>query len=79
MTRQSSENPDSHAVILNGDGVYIATYSALLLNLKLVRCAYYSSEEKSLPISEVCHKMDFRFYLRSLFGYLIILLKLKGG
>ena len=42
-----------YCVILNADGVYIATYAALLLNLKLVQCGYYTSEEKSLPISEV--------------------------
>ena len=39
--------------ILNADGIYMATYFGLLLNLKLLRCGYYDSEEKSLPISEV--------------------------
>ena len=39
--------------ILNADGVYLATYSALLLNLKLMYMGYYASQEKSLPLSEV--------------------------
>lgn len=41
------------AVVLNADGVYVVTYSALLLNLKLIRSGYYESDEKSLPMSEV--------------------------
>ncbi len=42
-------------VVLNADGVYLTTYSTLLFNLKLVRCGYYHSEEKSLPITKVCY------------------------
>ncbi|ELT87809.1 hypothetical protein CAPTEDRAFT_215541 [Capitella teleta] len=38
--------------ILNADGVYLATYSALSLNLKLIMADYYDSDEKSLPIAE---------------------------
>ena len=40
---------------LNADGVYFATYYSLVLNLKLVTCGYYHSEEKSLPITQVYH------------------------
>jgi len=41
------------SVPLNADGVYLATYSALSLNLKLHLQGYYNSEEKSVPITEV--------------------------
>ncbi len=44
---------NGEGTILNADGVYLATYSALLLNLKLIQSDYYSSEEKSLPMAEV--------------------------
>ena len=36
----------------------MATYSAVLLNLKLINVGYYQSEEKSLPISEVSNSMQ---------------------
>lgn len=50
-----AEEPGSPTggAILNADGVYLATYSALLLNLKLLRNGYYLSEEKSLCMAEV--------------------------
>ena len=48
-----SQGEDSQSAILNADGVYLATYSVLLLNLKLIKAGYYSSEEKSLPMAEV--------------------------
>ena len=50
----SDQDKGNDAVILNADGVYVVTYSALLLNLKLIRNGYYESEDKSLPIAEVC-------------------------
>lgn len=39
--------------IMNADGIYLATYSALLLNLKLIRINYYVEECRQVPISEV--------------------------
>lgn len=45
--------PEYSNAILNADGVYLATYSALSLNLKLIHLDYYDSEEKSLPMAEV--------------------------
>ncbi|KAG1677896.1 Brefeldin A-inhibited guanine nucleotide-exchange protein 3 [Nymphon striatum] len=39
-------------VIMNADGVYLATYSALLLSLKLMRNCYYSDNSKSVPLTE---------------------------
>ena len=53
--------------ILNADGIYSATYYGLLLNLKLLRCGYYDSEEKSLPISEVNLKRIEVYYILILF------------
>ena len=38
--------------IMNADGIYLATYAALLLNLKLIRMNYYAEEGKQVPISE---------------------------
>ena len=47
--------------ILNADGVYLATYSALLLNLKLLRNGYYQSEEKSLCMAEVTSENSMQY------------------
>ena len=52
------QDKGNDAVILNADGVYVVTYSALRLNLKLIRNGYYESEDKSLPIAEVCSTGD---------------------
>lgn len=38
---------------MNADGIYLATYAALLLNLKLIRINYYHEESRQVPISEV--------------------------
>uniref|UniRef100_T1J3I1 SEC7 domain-containing protein n=1 Tax=Strigamia maritima TaxID=126957 RepID=T1J3I1_STRMM len=39
--------------IINADGVYLATYSALLLNLKLIRNGYYKADLSTLiPLTE---------------------------
>ncbi|XP_063984842.1 brefeldin A-inhibited guanine nucleotide-exchange protein 3 [Diachasmimorpha longicaudata] len=38
--------------IMNADGIYLATYAALLLNLKLIRMNYYCLEGRQVPISE---------------------------
>lgn len=40
--------------IMNADGIYLATYAALLLNLKLIRINYYHDEDRQIPVSEVC-------------------------
>ena len=53
QTEQQSGEGCEATAILNADGVYLATYSALLLNLKLMYRGYYASQEKSLPMSEV--------------------------
>lgn len=39
---------------MNADGIYLATYSALLLNLKLIQNGHYdtSNQEASVPITE---------------------------
>ena len=51
--QSDEEGTNGGGAILNADGVYLATYSMLSLNLKLIHCGYYSSDEKSLPIAEV--------------------------
>ncbi|XP_024942475.1 brefeldin A-inhibited guanine nucleotide-exchange protein 3 isoform X2 [Cephus cinctus] len=38
--------------IMNADGIYLATYAALLLNLKLIKMNYYKEEGRLIPISE---------------------------
>lgn len=38
---------------MNADGIYLATYAALLLNLKLMRINYYYEEGCQVPVSEV--------------------------
>ncbi|KAJ8686702.1 hypothetical protein QAD02_022496 [Eretmocerus hayati] len=38
--------------IMNADGIYLATYAALLLNLKLVRMNYYEDGSRQVPITE---------------------------
>ncbi|GIX96960.1 brefeldin A-inhibited guanine nucleotide-exchange protein 3 [Caerostris darwini] len=42
----------SHITILNADGIYLALYSALLLNLKLIRNNYYKNLSGDIPLSE---------------------------
>ena len=51
-----SSGPET--VVLNADAVYVTTYSVLHLTMQLHRSAYFTSAEKSLPMSEVI----FRFY-----------------
>ncbi|XP_012270259.1 brefeldin A-inhibited guanine nucleotide-exchange protein 3 [Orussus abietinus] len=49
----SGVNSDSALVtIMNADGIYLATYAALLLNLKLIKRGYYTDESHQVPISE---------------------------
>ncbi|XP_043191438.1 brefeldin A-inhibited guanine nucleotide-exchange protein 3-like [Amphibalanus amphitrite] len=44
---------DPHQLmIINADGVYLACYAALLLNLKLIRSGYYSGQTAALTVTE---------------------------
>lgn len=56
MQEQVNAHTDSCALItiMNADGIYLATYAALLLNLKLIRINYYHEEGRQVPVSEVC-------------------------
>lgn len=47
------------ATIMNADGVYLATYSALLLDLKLVQAGHY--EEQNKDVSKI-YTDEPRFY-----------------
>ncbi|XP_033096909.1 brefeldin A-inhibited guanine nucleotide-exchange protein 3-like isoform X2 [Anneissia japonica] len=38
--------------VINADGIYVATYYALLLNLKLLKSGHYGSEECKLPMNK---------------------------
>ncbi|XP_066597342.1 brefeldin A-inhibited guanine nucleotide-exchange protein 3 [Prorops nasuta] len=51
---QTDVSTDSCALItiMNADGIYLATYAALLLNLKLIRMNYYNEDSRQIPISE---------------------------
>ncbi|XP_077863151.1 brefeldin A-inhibited guanine nucleotide-exchange protein 3-like [Saccoglossus kowalevskii] len=67
----SSKSPTKHSTmpILNADGVYVATYSALLLNLKLVKRRHYD-QPSTIPLSESefinrIHDSVFLVYLSS--------------
>ncbi|XP_022237175.1 brefeldin A-inhibited guanine nucleotide-exchange protein 3-like isoform X2 [Limulus polyphemus] len=42
----------SRVTIVNADGIYLATFSALLLNLKLLRNKYYINQEQPIPLTE---------------------------
>ncbi|XP_064629621.1 brefeldin A-inhibited guanine nucleotide-exchange protein 3-like isoform X3 [Lineus longissimus] len=48
-----SGNNNACKVILNADGVYMATYSTLLLNLKLLKSGYYSNKDQKVLVTEV--------------------------
>ncbi|XP_076679931.1 brefeldin A-inhibited guanine nucleotide-exchange protein 3 isoform X2 [Andrena cerasifolii] len=54
IQEQTDISTDSCALItiMNADGIYLATYAALLLNLKLIRIHYYHEESRQIPISE---------------------------
>lgn len=47
----------SHITILNADGIYLALYSSLLLNLKLIRCNYYRDSASPIPLTEVSYQI----------------------
>lgn len=43
------------SLFINADGIYLTTYSCLLLNLKLIYLDYYDSDQtQDIPQSEVC-------------------------
>ncbi|XP_020284178.1 brefeldin A-inhibited guanine nucleotide-exchange protein 3 [Pseudomyrmex gracilis] len=48
---QEEADADSCALItiMNADGIYLATYAALILNLKLIRTNYYHEESRPVP------------------------------
>ncbi|KAI4492341.1 hypothetical protein M0802_009851 [Mischocyttarus mexicanus] len=50
----NTDNTDLYPLItiMNADGIYLATYAALLLNLKLIRMNYYNEDSRQVPISE---------------------------
>lgn len=59
---QQQRSPDSSSstrnltliTIINADGIYLATYLALLLNLKLIKQGYYQEQHtKPVPMTEV--------------------------
>lgn len=54
LYEQKEINSDTCAImtIMNADGIYLATYAALSLNLKLIRMNYYENEAKQLPMTE---------------------------
>ena len=48
-----NKDPCTLVTIMNADGIYLATYAALLLNLKLIKINYYEEEGRQVPINEV--------------------------
>jgi len=51
MAELLSSGPET--VVLNADAVYVTTYSVLHLTTMLHRSDYFTTAEKSLPVSEV--------------------------
>lgn len=49
---EKSKHEDIESTIVNADGIYLATYSALLLNLKLINQGYYTDESSDIPMTE---------------------------
>ncbi|XP_018017773.1 brefeldin A-inhibited guanine nucleotide-exchange protein 3 [Hyalella azteca] len=49
-----SGSSSGHRIILNADGIYLATYASLCLNLQLITCGWYCStrDPASLPVSQ---------------------------
>ncbi|KAF4525743.1 hypothetical protein B566_EDAN002003 [Ephemera danica] len=48
----SSSQTLSQITIVNADGIYLSTFTALLLNLKLIRIGYYKDDSKQPPVTE---------------------------
>lgn len=47
-----SDSAPYHVTIVNADGIYLATYSALLLDLKLIRSGYRKGLSVDVPLTE---------------------------
>lgn len=56
FSEQYAENVQT--TIMNADGIYLATYAALLLNLKLIRQGYYGNETKNIPLNEASKSLS---------------------
>lgn len=58
MKKTDAEDDKSNKLnltpVINADGIYIATYACLLLNLKLVRSDHYQNPA-SLPLTQVSY------------------------
>lgn len=69
--QNQNDSSDSYTLmtIMNADGIYLATYAALLLNLKLIRLNYYEDEMKKVPISEVQIVLFFPLQKKKTFLY----------
>ncbi|XP_049951444.1 brefeldin A-inhibited guanine nucleotide-exchange protein 3 [Schistocerca serialis cubense] len=54
ISARETTSPHSLALItvVNADGIYLATYAALLLNLKLIKLGYYLQDTKPIPMTE---------------------------
>ncbi|XP_041981779.1 brefeldin A-inhibited guanine nucleotide-exchange protein 3 [Aricia agestis] len=51
--QHNASQPPATACIMNADGVYLATYAALLLTLKQRRARYYTDDDKNqVPLTE---------------------------
>ncbi|XP_075552456.1 brefeldin A-inhibited guanine nucleotide-exchange protein 3 isoform X1 [Dermacentor variabilis] len=46
------ESTPQHITIVNADGIYLATYSALLLDLKLIHSGYRKKLTREVPLTE---------------------------
>lgn len=49
---KKSKHDGIESAIVNADGIYLATYSALLLNLKLINQGYYTDDSNDIPMTE---------------------------
>ncbi|XP_078619431.1 brefeldin A-inhibited guanine nucleotide-exchange protein 3-like isoform X6 [Branchiostoma floridae x Branchiostoma japonicum] len=52
MEKHKQGQGSANLPVLNADGVYVATFSALLLNLKLVRMGHYNGQDCRLPMTQ---------------------------
>ncbi|KAL1122023.1 hypothetical protein AAG570_003429 [Ranatra chinensis] len=49
---KNTKNFEIESAIVNADGIYLATYSALSLNMKLTKQGYYDNSANNIPITE---------------------------
>ncbi|CAH1227063.1 ARFGEF3 [Branchiostoma lanceolatum] len=52
MEKHKQGQGSANLPVLNADGVYVSTFSALLLNLKLVRMGHYNGQDCRLPMTQ---------------------------